>query len=45
MKKWWWAPFAWMVDVVLQNAWILHQVNNEDSDSSYSLFLLTFLFS
>ena len=27
MKNRWWAPFAWMVDVALQNAWILHRVN------------------
>ena len=26
-----------MVDVALQNTWILHRVNKEDSDSSYSL--------
>ena len=37
MEKLWWAPFLWMVDVALQNAWILHRVNKEDFDSSYSL--------
>lgn len=37
MKKWWWVPFAWMVDVALVNPWILHRVNKEDFDSSYSL--------
>ena len=21
INKWWWSPFAWMVDLVLQNAW------------------------
>ena len=20
-KKWWWSPFAWIIDVALQNAW------------------------
>ena len=37
MIKWWWASFAWMVDVALRNAWILQPVNKEGSDSFYSL--------
>ena len=37
MKNLWWAIFAWMVDFALQNEWILHRVNKEDSDTSYSL--------
>ena len=41
MKKWWWVPFAWMVDVALVNPWILHRVNKEDSESSF--LLLAFL--
>ncbi len=24
-KKWWWCIFTWLVDVSVQNAWILHQ--------------------
>ena len=27
MKKWWWYPFAWMVDVVLQGVRVLHSIN------------------
>jgi len=37
MKKWWWAPFAWMVDVAVQNAWILHRINRAEGDPNYSL--------
>ena len=40
-KKWSWDLFAWMVNVALQNTWILHQVSKEDSDRS----LFTFGFS
>ena len=40
-KKWWWDLFAWMVNVALQNTWILDQVSKEDSDRS----LFTFGFS
>lgn len=25
MKKWWWAIFAWLVEVAIQNAWILYR--------------------
>jgi hypothetical protein len=24
-KKWWWNLFTWMIDAVIQNAWILHK--------------------
>lgn len=24
-KKWWWSLFTWLVDVTVQNAWILHK--------------------
>jgi len=24
-KKWWWCLFTWLIDVALQNAWILHK--------------------
>ena len=24
-KKWWWALFAWLVDVAVQNAWLLYR--------------------
>ena len=34
MKKWWWSVFVWMVDVVLQGAWILYCVNKDESDES-----------
>lgn len=26
-KKWWWAIFTWMVDMAMQNAWILQCKN------------------
>ena len=37
MKKWWWAPFAWMIDVAIQNAWILNRINRAEGDTNYSL--------
>ena len=27
MRKWWWFPFAWVVGVALQGAWVLHCIN------------------
>lgn len=24
-KKWWWCLFTWLIDVSIQNAWILHK--------------------
>ena len=40
MKKWWWSPFVWMVDVVFQGAWVLYRINKDEGDKSLSL--LTF---
>ena len=38
VKKWWWAPFAWMVDIALaQNVWILYRINKEADDPVLSL--------
>ena len=34
MKKWWWSPFVWMVDVVLQGARVLHRINKDEGDES-----------
>ena len=31
-KKWWWALFAWIPDMVVQNAWTLYRINKEDGD-------------
>ena len=39
MKKWWWSPDVWKVDVVLQGVWVLYHVNNEDDEC---LSLLSF---
>ena len=40
MKKWWWYSFVWMVDVVLQGAWVLYCINYDKGDES--LHLLAF---
>ena len=37
MKKWWWAPFAWMLDVALQNSWILYRINKSCDSAQLSL--------
>ena len=34
MKKWWWYPFVWVVDVVLQGAWVLYRINKDESGES-----------
>ena len=34
MKKLWWSPFVWMVDVVLQGAWVLYRANKDESHKS-----------
>ena len=34
MKKWWWSPFVWMVDVVLQGARVLYCINKDEGDES-----------
>ena len=47
MKKWWWSPFAYMfevsiLDVVLQNAWVLHHINKDEVDESLPLLACYF---
>ena len=37
MKKWWWSPFVWMMDVVLQGSWVLYCHNKEEGDESLPL--------
>ena len=39
MKKWWWTPFVWMVDVVLQCVWVLYRVNKDEDDESLPLLV------
>ena len=34
MKKWWWFPFAGMVDVVIQGAGVLYHINKDKGDES-----------
>ena len=34
MKKWWWLPFVWIVDVVLQGARVLYRINKDEGDVS-----------
>ena len=34
MKKWWWSPFVWMVDVVLEDARVLRRINKDEGDES-----------
>ena len=40
MKKWGWFPFVWMVDFVIQSAWVLCHINKDKGDESQPL--LTF---
>ena len=47
MKKWWWFPFAYMFDVsmlnvVLQNAWVLYHINKDEVDESLPLLACNF---
>ena len=37
MKKWWCSLFSWMVDIVLQDAWLLHFINSGKGDESLPL--------
>ena len=37
MKKWWWFPYVWMVDAVIQRAWVLYLINKEKDDDSFPL--------
>ena len=39
MRKWWWIPFVWMVDVVLQGAWVLYRVRKDEDDESLPLLV------
>ena len=39
-KKWWWALFAWVPDMVMQNCWLLYRANKKTEDPT--LDLLTF---
>ena len=39
LKKCWWAPFAWRVDVVRQNVWILYCINKDEDDESLSFLV------
>ena len=36
-KKWWWALFAWVPDIIMQNAWILYRKNKLPTDPHYDL--------
>jgi hypothetical protein len=36
-NKWWWALFAWVPDVALQNAWILYKQNKLPEDPKLDL--------
>ena len=40
MKKWWWFPFVWIVDVSIHGALVLYRIN-KDKDNE-SLLLLAF---
>ena len=37
MKKWWWFQFVWMVDVVLQGAWVLYPITKDEGVESLPL--------
>ena len=37
MKKWWWSPFIWMVDIVLQFVWVLYRIKKDEGDESLTL--------
>ena len=36
-KKWWWALFAWLPDMIMQNACNLYQQYQTVSDTHYDL--------
>ena len=36
-KKWWWALFAWVPDVIMQNAWLLYRHCRTPSDPKHDL--------
>ena len=33
-EKWWWFPFVWMVDVAVQDEWVLYRINKDKADES-----------
>ena len=37
MIKRWWFPFVWMVDVVIQGAWVLYRIDNDKGNESLPL--------
>ena len=37
IKKWWWYLFAEMVDIVLQNAWMLYHIRKDEGVESIFL--------
>ena len=43
LKNWWWSPFAWIVDVALQNTWVLYHINKDKGDESLPLLACNFL--
>ena len=36
-KKWWWALFAWIPDMVVQNCWLLYRENKKVEDPTFDL--------
>jgi len=36
-KKWWWPLFAWVPDMIMQNAWILYRLNKSPNDENLDL--------
>ena len=36
-KKWWWSLFAWVLDVALQNSWILYKTFKSNNEPSLDL--------
>ena len=36
-KKWWWALFAWVPDVIMQNCWLLYRKYKSPSDPNHDL--------
>ena len=40
MKKWWWSPFVWMVDVVLHGARVLYRINKREGYKSLPFLVI-----
>ena len=36
-KKWWWAFFPWIPDMVIQNMWIFYRINRQTQDPNLDL--------